>query len=63
MVHKYVYKVVREDFCTDRRAKRCRKITQYEPLRIGGLYCHLGKGYPGCYRVLELVEKTVEEDS
>jgi len=26
-------------------------------LKWGGLYSHLGKGYPGTYRVLELIEE------
>lgn len=55
----YTYWIVKEDFYTGQRAKRRRKISRNDPLKIGGLYIHLGENYPGCYRVLELIE--VEE--
>lgn len=54
----YVYKVVREypDGTQSKRSKRCYR---YEPvLQIGGLYVHLGHGFPGMYRVLSM---SVEE--
>lgn len=51
----YTYRIIKEDVVTGERAKRSRKISRYKPLDIGGLYCHLGNGYPGFYRVLELV--------
>lgn len=51
----YTYWIVKEDFFTGQRAKRRRKITRNDILQVGGLYNHLGQGYPGCYRVLELV--------
>lgn len=47
----YTYKVLRE-YPDGSRAKRARRITCYEPLRIGGLYVRLGKGYPGMQRVM-----------
>ena len=51
----YTYKIIKEDPVNGERAKRCRKISRYEPLNIGGLYVHLGDGYPGFYRILELI--------
>lgn len=51
----YTYRMIKENVVTGERAKRSRKIYRYEPLTVGGLYCHLGHGYPGFYRVLELV--------
>lgn len=48
----YTYKIVKEDYRTGEQARRCRTITRYRPLEIGGLYFHLGSGFPGCYRVL-----------
>lgn len=56
----YAYTVVREDFRTGERAKRTRKYHSYTPcLTVGGLYVHLGKGYPGCQRVLSVEEVEV----
>ena len=56
----YVYKVVREDI-NGNRGKRAKRLVRYEselPLRIGGLYTHLGRGYPGMQRVLSMeIEK------
>lgn len=53
----YVYRIIRENIVNGVRSKRTRTIDRYEPLKIGGLYMHLGKGYPGAYRVLELIEE------
>lgn len=55
----YTYWIVNEDFYTGKRGSR-RQISRNRPLRIGGLYAHLGKGCPGCYRVLELIEEDSE---
>ncbi len=55
----YVYRVIKEDFNTGERAKRAKLYRTDKPLNVGGLYVHLGKGYNGCQRVLELVD--VEE--
>lgn len=56
----YIYTVVKEDFRTGERAKRPRKYYSFKPcLNVGGLYTHLGKGYPGCQRVLSVEEKSV----
>ncbi len=51
----YTYRVVKEDVVTGERGKRVRKITKRNPLDVGGLYMHLGKGFKGAYRVLEFV--------
>ncbi len=43
----YIYTLVKEDFATGKRAKRTRKYYSFTPcLKVGGLYTHLGKGYP-----------------
>lgn len=55
----YIYTVVKEDFRTGERAKCTRKYYTYKPLTVGGLYVHLGKGYPGCQRVLSVEERLV----
>lgn len=51
----YTYRIIKEDFHTGKRGKRCRTICRYKPLEVGGLYLHLGAGYPGCYRILSLI--------
>lgn len=53
----YSYKVIRE-YPDGKRAGRVRTLTRYKPLTVGGLYIHLGKGYPGMQRVIS--EKTRE---
>lgn len=56
----YVYTLIKEDFYTGEQAKRTRKYYSFKPkLEVGGLYIHLGKGYPGCYRVLSMKEELV----
>lgn len=58
MDKEYIYTVVREDFRTGERAKRTRRYCSFTPsLEIGGLYVHLGKGYPGYQRVLGVEER------
>ena len=53
----YIYTVVRE-YPDGSRVKRARKICRYRPnLKAGGLYTHLGKGFPGLYRVLSVEEE------
>lgn len=54
----YISTVVREDFGTGERTKRTRKYYSSTPLTVGGLYVHLGKGYPGYQRVLSVEERT-----
>lgn len=53
----YTYRIIKENCVNGQRAKRTRTITRYKPLEIGGLYLHLGDGYPGAYRVLELIKE------
>lgn len=52
MATEYIYKVVREDYKTGTQGKRPKRLYTFKPLQIGGLYAHLGKGYPGLQRVL-----------
>lgn len=56
----YTYKVLRE-YPDGTRAKRAKTITCFEPLRVGGLYVRLGKGYPGMQRVLSEAVETFED--
>ena len=49
----YIYKVIRESL-DGKQGKRTRLYYTSDPLRVGGLYPHLGEGFPGIYRVLEL---------
>lgn len=58
-VRLYTYKVVKEDFHTGERGKRKKSCQRPYPLKIGGLYAHLGSEFPGFWRVLELIK--VEE--
>lgn len=54
----YVYQVIRE-YPDGVQGKRAKRYTRFEPcLRIGGLYVHLGAGFPGLQRVLSM---TVEQ--
>lgn len=52
----YEYIAVKEDFYTGQQGKRKRRIYRREPLEVGGLYMHLGYGFPGAYRVLEEIK-------
>lgn len=56
----YTYKLVRE-YPDGSRAGRVRNITRYKPLTVGGLYTHLGKGFPGMQRVISGENKEIEE--
>lgn len=54
----YKYKVVREDLKGNRR-KRTKTYWSFDnELNVGGLYAHLGSGFPGLQRVLSM---TIEE--
>lgn len=56
-----MYTDQREDWTTGDKAKRTRIIIRDKPdLRVGGLYVHLGKGYPGCRRVVSMDAKEGE---
>lgn len=62
MATQYVYKLIREDWSTGARAKRPRTITRDKPdLTVGGLYVHLGRGYPGCQRVVSMMTREEEK--
>lgn len=52
----YTYKIIKENAVSGQQDKRTRTITRCRPLEVGGLYLHLGRGYPGAHRILELVE-------
>lgn len=56
----YSYKVIRE-YPDGSRAGRVRTISRYNPLTIGGLYVHLGDGYPGMQRVLSEEVRELED--
>ena len=58
----YTYRIVKENYVTGVRGKRTQTITRREPLTINGLYCHLGNGLKGFWRVLELVATEPLED-
>lgn len=48
----YVYKVIRENL-DGSRGKRAKNYSCFKPkLKVGGLYVHLGPGFPGFQRVL-----------
>lgn len=50
----YKYKVIREDM-NGNQGKRAKTYWSFEEkLTIGGLYVHLGPGFPGMQRVLNL---------
>lgn len=52
----YKYRVIREDW-KGNRGKRAKTYQSFrDNLKVGGLYCHLGRGFPGVQRVL-FVEK------
>lgn len=54
----YIYRVIRE-YPDGSQGKRTKERCCYKPdLQIGGLYVHLGRGFPGMYRVLSM---TTEE--
>ena len=59
MTIEYIYKVVRENPKTGAQGKRPKRYFTFKPLQVGGLYSHLGKGYPGCQRVLSEETKEV----
>lgn len=52
----YTYRVVKEDFYTGKRSRYSRTVTKKHPLKVGGLYMHLGRGFIGSYRVLEEIK-------
>lgn len=56
MARLYTYRVIRENAITGERGKRSKLYYGYKPLKVMGLYVHLGAGFPGTQRVLELVK-------
>ncbi len=58
----YKYKVVREDLngIQGKKAKTYYSFT--DNLKIGGLYTHLGTGFPGLQRVLSMTEKEFADE-
>lgn len=57
----YIYKVIRE-YPDGSRGKRVKRFYSFEPdLKIGGLYVHLGAGYPGMQRVLDMSTKELPD--
>lgn len=56
----YIYTVVRE-YPDGSRGRRVKKYYAFRPLKVGGLYTHLGKGYPGMHRVLEEEAKALPD--
>lgn len=57
----YIYKVIREHM-DGSRVKREKSYTCFEPkLKVGGLYVHLGTGFPRFQRVLGMTTKEVPD--
>lgn len=55
----YKYRVIREDL-KGNRGKRSKNFYSFDNnLKVGGLYCHLGAGFPGFQRVLSM---TIENE-
>lgn len=53
----YIYRVVRE-YPDGSRGKRTKPLYRHKPdLKVGGLYTHLGRGFPGLQRVVSMEEK------
>lgn len=56
-----MYKVIRERI-DGTQGKRAKKYYSFEPdLRVGGLYAHLGPGFPGLQRILSMSEEELPE--
>lgn len=56
MYKMYTYRVVKENIVNGQQNKRTRVLSRCDQLTVGGLYMHLGSGFPGAYRILELME-------
>lgn len=58
----YIYKVVREHM-DGSRSKRAKNLYRHDnDLKVGGLYLHLGSGFPGMQRVLSMETKEYPDD-
>lgn len=54
----YEYTLIKEDLVTGQRGKRRKRYISFtDKLEVGGLYLHLGIGFPGAQRVLSVEEK------
>ena len=61
MIQQYVYSVIRE-YPDGSRGKREKKFCSFEDsLRVGGLYVHLGPGFPGMQRVVRMIIQEIPE--
>ena len=50
----YIYKVIRE-YADGSTGKRAKKLYRWESeLKVGGLYVHLGQGFPGMQRIISV---------
>lgn len=59
MATQYIYKLIREDINRP-PGKKTKTIIRDKPdLRVGGLYVRLGKGYPGCQKVVSMETREV----
>ena len=57
----YIYTVVRKH-PDGSQAKRKNKVYRFKPdLKVGGLYTHLGKGFPGMQRILSVTTKNIPD--
>ncbi len=61
MIQQYVYSVIRE-YPDGSRGKREKKFYSFKnSLVVGGLYVHLGKGFPGMQRVVRMITQEIPE--
>lgn len=57
----YIYKVIPEAW-DGSRGKRTKTIERFKPnLEVGGLYVHLGRGFPEAHRVLSVETKDLPD--
>ena len=60
------YRVIRE-FPGGCQAKRARSFYRWSddprPIEVGGLYAHLGKGFPGLQRVLSVEDTSISDSN
>lgn len=61
MLKLYKYKVIREDM-QGNRGRRAKTYYSYtDRLKVGGLYAHLGHGFPGLQRVLSVAVEEIPD--
>lgn len=57
----YKYRVIREDW-KGNRGKRAKTYQSFrDNLKVGGLYCHLGTGFPGFQRVVSMTTEDLPD--